>query len=321
MIYLNRAHLETLGWHWHELLDVVRSSVSIIQHNDYAQPLKPYLRYGDLKNRIIAMPAYVGGDVEVAGIKWIASFPENIKRGIPRAHSTTILNDSESGKPTCAINTSLVSVVRTAAVSGVVVDKYLRRCPGSKKLNVGIVGFGPIGRMHLEMIGAILGDRIAQVNIYDLNPISQDDVPISLRSKVQICDAWQAAYTNADIFITATVAKDRYINLAPKPGSLQLNVSLRDYMPMLRRFMDVIIVDSWTEVCRENTDIEQMHLSMHLKKEDTCSIAEFLQHDEVSNGQQVYMFNPMGMAVFDIAVASYYHRKAMANNVGVVLED
>lgn len=295
--------------------------MSIIHNNDYAQPLKPYLRYCDLKNRIIAMPAYVGGDIEVAGIKWIASFPENIKRGIPRAHSTTILNDSDSGKPTCAINTSLVSVVRTAAVSGVVVNKYLSLCKGKEKFNVGIIGFGPVGRMHLEMINAILGNRIAQVNIYDLNPISPDDVPISLRSKVQICDAWQAAYVDADIFITATVAKERYIDLAPKPGSLQLNISLRDYMPSLREFMDVVIVDSWTEVCRENTDIEQMHLAMHLTKEDTHSIAEFLQHEKVSNGQQVYMFNPMGMAVFDIAVASYYHRKAMANNVGVVLED
>jgi ornithine cyclodeaminase len=33
------------------------------------------------------------------------------------------------------------------------------------------------------------------------------------------------------------------------------------------------------------------------------------------------MFNPMGMAIFDIAVAGSYYQKAISQNVGIQLPD
>ncbi len=321
MVYLNTEHLTTLGTNWGEIIEVIRLAVSIIENNDYAQPLKPYLRYGDLRNRIIAMPAYVGGDVAVAGIKWIASFPENIRRGMPRAHSVTILNDSRSGKPICTVNSPLVSVVRTAGVSGLIVEKYLSFQHPGKRFKLGIVGFGPIGKMHLRMIDAIAGDRLSEISIYDLAQPSVEEVPAHLRHKVRVCDTWRDAYADADLFVTATVSKERYIDARPKPGSLHLNVSLRDYLPALRAYMTTIIVDDWNEVCRENTDIELMHKTMQLNQADTCSMAEFLGLDLADATGQVFMFNPMGMAVFDIAMAKYYYEKANTLHVGVSLQD
>ncbi len=42
---------------------------------------------------------------------------------------------------------------------------------------------------------------------------------------------WEARYDDADVFVTCTVSPAAYIDRRPKPGSLQLNVSLRDYKP------------------------------------------------------------------------------------------
>ncbi len=48
----------------------------------------------ELHGRIMAMPAYVGGEVDVAGLKWIPSVPDNpSRRGLPRANALVLLSD------------------------------------------------------------------------------------------------------------------------------------------------------------------------------------------------------------------------------------
>ncbi|MBC9932838.1 2,3-diaminopropionate biosynthesis protein SbnB [Chitinophaga qingshengii] len=322
MLYLNADHIREIGIHWEELTDVISNATTALHQEDYAQPIKPYLRYGDPKNRIIAMPAYVGGQSPLAGIKWIASFPGNIYQNKLRAHSVTILNEHDSGIPLCVINTATISGIRTAAVSGVILKKYLANRKDDQQFTVGIIGFGPIGRMHLSMVTAILGDRIDRVLLYDINGVDLTTVDPAVKDKVAVANSWQECYSTADIFITCTVSAAPYVDLPPVKSSLQLNVSLRDYKVEMVRHMDVVVVDDWEEVCRQNTDIENMHKVMGLEKTDTLSIADVVCNDALKGQKEgVVMFNPMGMAIYDIAVGGHYYQQALHRNVGVVVPD
>jgi ornithine cyclodeaminase len=254
------------------------------------------------------MPAFVGGNINMAGTKWIASFPGNIEKGIPRAHSVVILNNADTGEPLGIINTPLLSIIRTASVTGIVI-KYYAQARSLSNLRVGITGFGPIGQYHLKMCTALLGDKIDKISLYDIRSI--DASLIKEYKNVEIVNSWQDAYGNADIFITCTVSDAPYIDKPPKPGSLHLNVSLRDYKTsVFDWFKDAIIVDEWEEVCREKTDIEMLHIEKGLNKEGTKSIIDVVKERCIENIPADYpvMFNPMGMAVFDIAVGSYYYR-------------
>lgn len=321
MYYLSKSDLLHLGINWEEMIEKIKETVYTLKDGDFAQPIKPYLRYRDVTNRIIAMPAFVGGKVSFSGIKWIASFPDNIRKNIPRANSVTILNDADTGVPACIINTSHVSAVRTAAVTGLVVKEYLQR-NRQEKLTVGIIGFGPIGQQHLDMISSLLGSRLNQVNIYDLKQPDRSLIPAALQEKVHIVDTWEDAFDQADILMTCTVSKKPYINRAPKKGSLQLNISLRDYVPEFINYANHIVVDDWEEVCRENTDIEVMHKTKGLTKSGTLSLVDVICGDKLQNAvEEVVMFNPMGMAVFDIATAAYFYEKAKAAGIGTVLAD
>ncbi|MBD1372683.1 2,3-diaminopropionate biosynthesis protein SbnB [Hazenella sp. IB182357] len=321
MRYLNEQDLRDIGLNWKEMIGVIERSVGSLAQNDYAQPIKPYLRYNDQKNRIIAMPAFLGGDTYQAGIKWIASFPENIEKHIPRAHSVVILNDADTGEPKSIVNTPLLSMLRTASVSGAIIRAY-NQVRELRKLKVGIIGWGPIGQQHFHMIQALLGDQVDEFVLYDIRPINREEFNFLQGEKVQIGSSWEDAYHDADIFITCTVAKEPYIDQPPKKGSLHLNVSLRDYKVEIAEYMQGgIIVDNWEEVCRESTDIENMHITKGLTKEDTLSIVDVICDGRLKNitKDQVLMFNPMGMAIFDIAMGSYYYRKAEALEIGTKL--
>lgn len=323
MIYLNEKNLKEIGLNWSSTVEVIEEAVKCLENSDYAQPIKPYLRYQDLKNRIIAMPAFIGGGIDFAGIKWIASFPDNIHKGIPRAHSVVILNNAETGQPVSIINTALLSIVRTASVSGLMI-KYFDKCRNLKKFNLGIIGWGPIGQHHFKMCTQLYGDKIDKIFIYDIRPvIDVKDIDFYDKSRIIVCDNWENVYMNSDILITCTVSNEPYIDKRPKDGALLLNVSLRDYKTDIIDYVaKPIIVDDWDEVCREKTDIEMMHLNRGLIKQNTKSIANVVCNNCIDDipKEQAIMFNPMGMGVFDIAIASYYYTRALELNMGNYLE-
>lgn len=323
MKYLNESAVRAIGVDWNALLDIIPRVTARLQSQEFAQPVKPYLRYKDPVNRIIAMPAYVGGEFAVAGIKWIASFPGNTDRNLPRAHAVVVLNDADTGIPRAVINTALVSGIRTAAVSGAVIRNYLDlRAESGRRYNFGIIGLGPIGRLHLEMILAAFPEAVDRVFVYDLRAERLHDLPEALRSKVTVCDDWQSVFRQSDIFMTCTVSNTRYINERPLQPSLHLNVSLRDYDKTFFGYADCVVVDNWEEVCRENTDIEMAHQQLGLQEEDVLTIIDVLCHDALKPFRdKVIMFNPMGMAVFDMAVGQHYYERAIERKLGVVLED
>lgn len=324
MLYLNTEDLQHINLSWNLCVDRIRRTVQVMAEHKFSQPIKPYLLFDkDPNSRIIAMPAYVGGDIHMAGIKWIASFPNNHAKQIPRAHSVTLLNDSDNGKPLAIINSPLISGIRTAAVSGLMIREYEKVNPFTDKMVVGIVGFGPIGQLHLSMLTQLLRDRLREIRIFDRNPEVLLHIPEEMRTRVRCVDAWEEAYEGADLFITCTISSSGYIDRKPKEQSLLLNVSLRDFTPDMLNYTTAIIVDDWNEVCRANTDIETMSKQRGLRKEDTTSIVEVV----CSNGLEKYpkneavMFHPMGMAAFDIAIGALYYRQALNCGCGEQLED
>jgi N-[(2S)-2-amino-2-carboxyethyl]-L-glutamate dehydrogenase len=312
MFYINDCNIIEIGINWSETIEVIKASTECLLKREYAQPIKPYLRYGDMKNRIIAMPGYIGGDFDVSGIKWIASFPDNIAKKIPRAHSIVILNKANTGQPVAIFNTPLISIIRTASVSGAIIEAF-DKVRKFSNITICIIGWGPIGQYHLKMCMSIWGDRIYRIELYDLKSVDISNIDSKYKDKIHICSSWEEAYCDANIIITCTVSEVPYINRKPKEGALLLNVSLRDFKTNIYEYVNSsIFVDDWDEVCRENTDIEVFHKVFGLQKENTKSIIDILCGDAFTeyDNEEVIMFNPMGMAVFDIAIGKYYLDKA-----------
>ncbi len=317
MKYLNEIDLKKIGINWENTISVIEQSVEELKANNFSQPVKPYLRYGKPHNRIIAMPAYIGGVYGSAGIKWISSFPDNIKRNEKRANAVVVLNEIDTGKPYCIINSGIISGIRTASVSGYMLKKYYEN--QSRNFDIGIIGFGPIGQLHLDLCSNFMSDKVGKIYLYDKKDLEVSDIPEPYRDKVLIADSWITLVNNSDIVITCTVSDNRYINIPGKKGTLHLNVSLRDYCPEFIKTVNLMVVDDWEEVCRENTDIELMYLEHGLKQTDVFNIYDPFESQLKGLEEKVVMFNPMGMAVFDIAISHFYFVQAKQLGLGIDL--
>lgn len=60
MLYLSENNLKEIALNWENTIEAIDYATKCLHERNFAQPIKPYLRYRDLKNRIIAMPAFVG---------------------------------------------------------------------------------------------------------------------------------------------------------------------------------------------------------------------------------------------------------------------
>ncbi|WP_241595728.1 tyramine oxidase subunit B [Rosenbergiella epipactidis] len=92
--------------------------------------------------RMMAMPAYLGGNFQTAGVKWYGSNIANREKGLPRSILMFTLNDADTGAPLAHMSANLLSAYRTGAIPGVGA-KYLAR---QDSRVIGLLGPGVMGK-------------------------------------------------------------------------------------------------------------------------------------------------------------------------------
>src|SRR5512139_940566 len=76
-----------------DLIELVRRAYEAHAAGQSSLPHSTFLLFPEQpQNRIIALPAYLGADFGIAGVKWIASFPDNHTLGLDRASAVVIVN-------------------------------------------------------------------------------------------------------------------------------------------------------------------------------------------------------------------------------------
>lgn len=101
--------------------------------------------------RFMAMPAYLGGKFDMAGMKWYGSNAENRTKGLPRSILMLTLNDKDTGAPLAYMSANILSAYRTGAVPGVGYKYFAKE---DSKI-VGLVGPGVMTKTALAAIMAV----------------------------------------------------------------------------------------------------------------------------------------------------------------------
>src|SRR5258706_15654405 len=153
-------------------IDVVRDAYLGDANGLSVTPDSTFLRFPEKPDcRIIALPAYLGNGFDVAGLKWIASYPGNIRRGFPRASAVLVLNNYETGYPFAILESSIISAARTAA-SAVLAAHWLSG-QSRRAHSLGIVGTGFIARYVYEFL-VDTGWTIEELRLHDRSPLESE---------------------------------------------------------------------------------------------------------------------------------------------------
>jgi ornithine cyclodeaminase len=295
---------------------------------DYVLPTKAVLRWGDVasestRGRINAMPGFVGGRFGMAGVKWIASFPANLDRGLPRASGITILNDASTGVPIAVLDGTVISAMRTGAVSGVA-TRYLAR---EDARVVGIIGAGVQSRTQLMAIHEAR-PAIEEVLVHDIREDRARawcaDMAADLPLRFLVVTSAREAVVSADIMVTATTASAPIVmpGWAP-PGCLYLQVGGFECDPQAITEYDRIVVDDWEEIKHRAAQslFQAWEAGLIADGDIAASLGQVVlgeQPGRVSADERIF-FSSVGMGIEDVAIASRVFRTAVERDVGTVL--
>ena len=306
-----------------QVVELVETTYRLHSEGDSVNPPSYFLRFPDRpSSRIIALPASIGGQVRVDGVKWISSFPQNVAAGIPRASAVLILNDHDTGYPFACLESSIISATRTAASAASAAD-WLSRS-GGRPRRVGFFGVGLIAR-YIHTFLDRTGWAFDEIGVHDLSAdsvagfrryLEQSDTD----AQITVHDGAQSLIRSSDLVVFATVAGEPHVSdlawFAHNP--LVLHVSLRDLAPQIL-LESTNIVDDVEHCLKANTS---PHLAEQLTGDRAFvhgTLADVMAGRVRVPADRPVVFSPFGLGVLDLAVGKYvYDRVAAAGELRVV---
>jgi N-[(2S)-2-amino-2-carboxyethyl]-L-glutamate dehydrogenase len=311
-----------------EVMDVVARAYLAHGRGESSLPHSTFLRFpNDDLNRIIALPAYLGDGFGVAGMKWIASFPGNLKRGLARASAVLILNSATTGLPEAILESSLISARRTAA-SAALAARELRR--GRQTPVAGLIGTGVINFETSRFLVRAVPD-LERLMLLDLDreraqamAAAMQEMLRSFRDiEVEVADSPDALFRSCPLIAFATTAvKPHVADLsACVPGATILHTSLRDLTADVILAADNV-VDDPDHVSRAQTSIHLAEQQAGNRDFIRCTIADLLAGTAPAKADEsaVTVFSPFGLGVLDLAVGQLVREKAVETGQGIVVE-
>jgi ornithine cyclodeaminase len=291
-----------------EVIQAVRTAYETHGDGDSSLPHSTFLPFpGQPRNRIIALPAYLGGACGVAGVKWVSSFPDNLQLGLDRASAVVILNSTKTGRPEALLEGSVISAKRTAASAALAAQCLLK---GGQVGRVGMIGCGLINFEIARFLLAMFPDAETFV-LYDQDEARAEQFKNKVRAisnevGVEVAKEIKAVLRNSALISIATTALKPHIDdvrECPR-GCAILHISLRDLTSDVILSCDNV-VDDIDHVCRAQTSVHLAEQLVGHRKFIRCTLSDILRgRASARNGSEhVSVFSPFGLGVLDLAVA------------------
>lgn len=314
-----------LEGHEKQVVELVETAYRLHGRGESVNPPSYFLRFPDRpSDRIIALPASIGGQIGADGLKWISSFPGNVASGLPRASAVLILNNHDTGYPFACLESSIISATRTAASAAAAADWLSKSRP--RPTRVGFIGAGLIAR-YIHTYLSCTGWSFDEVGIHDLSTTSAEGFRHYLEStgtagRIHVHTEAEDLIRGYDLVVFATVAAQPHVT---DPAwfdhhPLVLHVSLRDLAPAIL-LESVNVVDD-VEHCLKASTSPHLTETLVGHRDFILGTLEDVMTGRVSiPPDRTVIFSPFGLGVLDLAVGKYVYDEVLRSGELNVVDD
>lgn len=309
-----------------EAMDAVEEAFRQYALGNAVMPLRTSIRVPQHNGINLAMPAYVGGDMEALGLKVVSVYGDNPQKyGLATVLATVLLNDPKTGDLLAIMDGTWLTAMRTGAVGGVAA-RYLAREDAE---TAAVFGAGVQARTQLMALCEAREITLAWV--YDPVPDLQNcycqEMSESLGIKVAPAASPRAAVEGADVIIAASSAKTPVFDGQwLSPGTHVTGIG--SHTPTSRELDTVtilkskLVVDQREAALAEAGDViiplNEGHITAEHIHAELGEVVAGLKEAR-ANETEITVFKSVGLAIQDVATATRVHQLAKEKGVGTVL--
>jgi ornithine cyclodeaminase/alanine dehydrogenase-like protein (mu-crystallin family) len=281
-----------------ELIPAMEKALIDFSAGKVTQPVRSVIAVDPPGGFYGMMPALT---VEGLGIKLVTFYPPNAKLGIPTHMATIFLVDPQTGAPLVVMDGTLITEMRTAAVSAAA-TKLL--APRDAKV-LAILGSGVQARSHVEALRLVR--KFAETRVWSPTTAHAESFAKEIGAKAMPAEE---AVRGADVIVTATNSKTPILHGAwLKPGCHvnAVGACRPDWRELDDEAMaNVVFIDSREAATKESGDVILSGAEIY------AELGEALAGKVPLRANETTIFKSLGMAVEDIAAAMLVYRSAKA---------
>ena len=306
------------------LRSVVETAYRLHGAGQTVNPTCPALRLPDRPDvRFSALPAFVGGEAPVSGMKWLASYPANVARGGLRASAVLLLNDQLTGRPFACLEASHISAARTAA-SAVLAAYELNGRQRSVGC-LGICGTGFVARYIHRFLRADGWDPRSLV-VFDpdrdrARGFARERADEGV-SHARVCSSTDEVVRSSDLVVFATTAVNPHVGTASfhRNAPLVLHISLRDLDPEVM-VASQNFVDDVEHAFRDQTSLGLARAKYPTEDLVAGTLYDLLDGAVTADPSRMRVFSPFGLGMLDVAVGRFVYDCAVQAGAVLAIPD
>ncbi len=293
--------------------------------------------------RFMAMPAYLGGKFDMAGMKWYGSNVANKEKGLPRSILMLTLNDKDTGAPVAYMSANILSAYRTGAVPGVGFKYFAKEDADT----IGIVGPGVMSKTALAAAIAVRpslknvkvkGRGKASLNKF-INQAKEDYPELNIYA----VDTIEEAVRDSDIVSVSTSSPTGDPSLYPyiaeewiKPGAIiESTAALRfddDFIINRARTVtdNIMLYEAWEEEMKPNAyhtvpipavHVEDLIAEGKMQPDQIDDLGDVLLGNIPVHRKEgeIVIYSVGGMPTEDVAWGTIVYRNALEKGIGTKL--